>query len=247
MDDLAQHPHLRRIEVDTPRGVVSYPAPAVIFVDEPRHLRRGARDRRADRHRKISADKRHERKARSRSFAAMDRPQHGSLRHRHRATGEGLARDAVSGRSASRKQATPRPSPCTGAWRSRWFRCPSSAPMATRPAAASCRRCRCRGGCGRAASWNSSTRLRVGDEATRTSRIKDVSLKTGSTGTLCFVSVDHELTTRAASPSASGTISSIAMSRRRTPHPPSPQRRRRRQNTAKPIWPIPCCCFAIRR
>jgi formyl-CoA transferase len=36
MDDLAQHPHLRRIEVDTPRGVVSYPAPAVIFVDEPR-------------------------------------------------------------------------------------------------------------------------------------------------------------------------------------------------------------------
>jgi len=34
--DLAQHPHLRRIEVDTPNGVVSYPAPAVIFVDEPR-------------------------------------------------------------------------------------------------------------------------------------------------------------------------------------------------------------------
>jgi itaconate CoA-transferase len=36
MDDLARHPHLRRIEVDTPRGVVSYPAPAAIFVDEPR-------------------------------------------------------------------------------------------------------------------------------------------------------------------------------------------------------------------
>ena len=37
--------------------------------------------------------------------------------------------------------------------------------------------------------------LRVGDEVTRISRIKDVSLKSGSTGQLCFVSVDHELTT----------------------------------------------------
>ena len=36
MDDLTQHPHLRRIEVDTPKGVVSYPAPAAIFVNEPR-------------------------------------------------------------------------------------------------------------------------------------------------------------------------------------------------------------------
>jgi itaconate CoA-transferase len=35
--DLAQHPHLRRIEVNTPNGVVSYPAPAAIFVGEPRH------------------------------------------------------------------------------------------------------------------------------------------------------------------------------------------------------------------
>src|SRR5579862_4474883 len=37
MDDLAQHPHLRRIEVNTPNGVISYPAPAAIFVGEPRH------------------------------------------------------------------------------------------------------------------------------------------------------------------------------------------------------------------
>ncbi len=37
--------------------------------------------------------------------------------------------------------------------------------------------------------------LRVGDEVTRASRIKDVSLKTGSTGQLCFVSVDHEIKT----------------------------------------------------
>jgi itaconate CoA-transferase len=34
--DLARHPHLRRIAVETPKGVVSYPAPAAIFVGEPR-------------------------------------------------------------------------------------------------------------------------------------------------------------------------------------------------------------------
>jgi itaconate CoA-transferase len=37
MDDLARHPHLRRIDVKTPNGVVSYPAPAAIVVGEPRH------------------------------------------------------------------------------------------------------------------------------------------------------------------------------------------------------------------
>jgi len=37
--------------------------------------------------------------------------------------------------------------------------------------------------------------LRVGDESTRTSRIADVQVKSGSTGTLCFVSVEHVVTT----------------------------------------------------
>ncbi|MCO5130067.1 MAG: MaoC family dehydratase N-terminal domain-containing protein [Xanthobacteraceae bacterium] len=37
--------------------------------------------------------------------------------------------------------------------------------------------------------------LRVGDEATRTSRISDVTVKAGSTGTLCFVAVEHTITT----------------------------------------------------
>ena len=37
--------------------------------------------------------------------------------------------------------------------------------------------------------------LRVGDEMTRTSRIADVTMKTGSTGALCFVSVDHRIAT----------------------------------------------------
>src|ERR1700748_2940518 len=36
MADLTVHPHLRRIEVDTPKGVVNYPAPAAILVDDPR-------------------------------------------------------------------------------------------------------------------------------------------------------------------------------------------------------------------
>jgi itaconate CoA-transferase len=37
MADLAIHPHLRRIAVETPAGVVSYPAPAPIVVGESRH------------------------------------------------------------------------------------------------------------------------------------------------------------------------------------------------------------------
>ena len=37
MADLSVHPHLRRIEVATPNGVVSHPAPAAVFVGEPRH------------------------------------------------------------------------------------------------------------------------------------------------------------------------------------------------------------------
>jgi 3-methylfumaryl-CoA hydratase len=37
--------------------------------------------------------------------------------------------------------------------------------------------------------------LRVGDEATRTSTIKDVTSKTGSTGALCFVAVEHVIRT----------------------------------------------------
>ncbi|MGV7215974.1 FAS1-like dehydratase domain-containing protein [Bradyrhizobium sp. UFLA05-112] len=36
--------------------------------------------------------------------------------------------------------------------------------------------------------------LRVGDESTRISRIADVVVKTGSTGTLCFVAVEHTIT-----------------------------------------------------
>ncbi len=37
--------------------------------------------------------------------------------------------------------------------------------------------------------------LRVGDETTRSSRIADITMKTGGTGVLCFVSVDHTVAT----------------------------------------------------
>jgi itaconate CoA-transferase len=37
MADLTVHPHLRRIEVGTPKGVITYSAPAAIFVGQPRH------------------------------------------------------------------------------------------------------------------------------------------------------------------------------------------------------------------
>jgi crotonobetainyl-CoA:carnitine CoA-transferase CaiB-like acyl-CoA transferase len=36
MADLTNHPHLRRITVNTPNGEVSYPAPAAIWIDAPR-------------------------------------------------------------------------------------------------------------------------------------------------------------------------------------------------------------------
>jgi crotonobetainyl-CoA:carnitine CoA-transferase CaiB-like acyl-CoA transferase len=37
MADLALHPHLRRIQVETPNGVVAYPAPAAIVIDQARN------------------------------------------------------------------------------------------------------------------------------------------------------------------------------------------------------------------
>src|SRR3984957_14704925 len=37
MTDLAVHPHLRRIEVATPKGPGTFPAPGAVFVGQPRH------------------------------------------------------------------------------------------------------------------------------------------------------------------------------------------------------------------
>jgi 3-methylfumaryl-CoA hydratase len=88
--------------------------------------------------------------------------------------------------------------------------------------------------------------LRVGDAVTRTSTIKDLAVKEGSTGLLCFVSVDHVFRTPR---SASAMTSSIARCPRagRTRRPQSRRLRLPRQNIRSGILPIPCCCFAIRR
>ena len=81
--------------------------------------------------------------------------------------------------------------------------------------------------------------LRVGDEATRTSRISDVTMKTGSTGVLCFVSVEHLVTTprgtairerqdivyRGLSPAPAST----------KPPPPPPVARHRESHMADPV------------
>ena len=83
--------------------------------------------------------------------------------------------------------------------------------------------------------------LRVDDEVLRTSRIADVTMKTGSTGALCFVAVEHTIaTTRgtairerqdivyrditAAQPAASGK-----------PAPPPPAAKHRESHMADPV------------
>ena len=59
-------------------------------------------------------------------------------------------------------------------------------------AAISCRRCRCRGACGRAAaSPSTASRCRVGETIRRASKIKSVEPKSGSTGSMVFVTVEH--------------------------------------------------------
>jgi hypothetical protein len=116
MADLAVHPHLRRIEVDTPAGPVSYPAPAAIVVDQPRHY--GAVPgigERFDIEKPASARIKSSRPTRSIStFAAVDRPHRGGLTSSPRNWKGSGAR--CSWRSAGPRRAMPRPSPRIGAW-----------------------------------------------------------------------------------------------------------------------------------
>ena len=73
---------------------------------------------------------------------------------------------------------------------SRCVRCRRSGRTVIRRAAASCRRCRCRGGCGPVASWNCSTRC---GSAMNQRTVADLGChaEDWSTGTLCFVAVEH--------------------------------------------------------
>ena len=83
--------------------------------------------------------------------------------------------------------------------------------------------------------------LRVGDETTRTSRISDVTLKTGSTGTLCFVSVEHVVTTsrgvaiRERQDIVYRDISSAPQAAPAKAPPPSPVAKHRESHLADPV------------
>ena len=90
--------------------------------------------------------------------------------------------------------------------------------------------------------------LRVGDEVTRSSRISDVHRRPAAPA--CCVSSRSSMTDRrrAASRSASGRTSSIAIdSAHAQAGAPEAAPRRRAGKTAKARWPIRCCCSAIRR
>jgi 3-methylfumaryl-CoA hydratase len=83
--------------------------------------------------------------------------------------------------------------------------------------------------------------LRVGDEVTRTSRIADVTMKTGSTGVLCFVSVDHLITTsrgaalRERQDIVYRDISSTQPSAPAKPEAPPPAAKHRETHPADPV------------
>jgi 3-methylfumaryl-CoA hydratase len=79
--------------------------------------------------------------------------------------------------------------------------------------------------------------LRVGDEMTRTSRIADVTMKTGSTGHLCFVSVDHLVTTprgTALSERQDIVYRDLSSAPAKTPAPP-PSAQHRESHLADPV------------
>ena len=83
--------------------------------------------------------------------------------------------------------------------------------------------------------------LRVGDETTRTSRIADVTMKTGSTGVLCFVSVDHLVTTprgtalRERQDIVYRDISGAPAAAPARPAPPPPAAKHRASHMADPV------------
>ena len=83
--------------------------------------------------------------------------------------------------------------------------------------------------------------LRVGDEAKRSSRISDVTLKTGSTGTLCFVAVEHEISTtrgvaiRERHDIVYRDVSGTAPAASGKPSPPPPVAKHRESHMADPV------------
>jgi 3-methylfumaryl-CoA hydratase len=83
--------------------------------------------------------------------------------------------------------------------------------------------------------------LRVGDESRRSSRISDVTMKTGSTGALCFVSVEHTITTprgiavRERQDIVYRDLGSPQPARPAKPAPPPPVAKHRESHMADPV------------
>ena len=91
--------------------------------------------------------------------------------------------------------------------------------------------------------------LRVGDEATRTSRISDVTMKTGShrRALLRLRRAHHHDAARHRDPRAAGHRLSRHGRRAAGRAGQGASAAARRKASRKPCQPIPCCCFAIRR
>ena len=83
--------------------------------------------------------------------------------------------------------------------------------------------------------------MRVGDEVKRHSRISDVTMKTGSTGVLCFVAVEHEITTprgtaiRERHDIVYRELSTAAPPAAATAPPPPPAAKHRESHMADPV------------
>ena len=89
--------------------------------------------------------------------------------------------------------------------------------------------------------------LRVGDEITRNSRIADIKVKSGRSGTLVFVTVHHAIANAQGVALTEEHDTSFVICRRRMLRPP----RRRRRRPTKPLrarsCPTRCCYSATRR
>ena len=252
MADLAAHPHLRRIEVETPNGsgrAIRRRPP--IVVGESSALRRGARHRRRTDTQQLNCAE-----PLIMTDAKLDldhlrqwigRTERGH-RHRHRAARQGPARDPVPWRSASRKPATPRRSPCIGAWRSRCIRCRARARRPPDPrrlpaagAAAAADVGRRRAGISRAAAGrrrgDADLAHRRRDDEERLDRARCASSPS---------STDHHAA-RHRDPRAPGhRLSRHAAARSGAPRP-SAAAAAGGAASRDPHRPIRCCCSATRR
>ena len=192
-------------------------------------------------------ENRHDRQTRSRPFAPMDRPQHPGLRHRHRATGEGPARHFVHGNRRSQAGR------CRAMDRALVPGAAGFSDVGTRPRRPSHPR--------RLPAAGAAAAPDVGRRRTRI--LRRLARRRRGDADLAHRRRDHEdrqhrrAVLRLRRPSGDDAArhrAARAAGYRLSRHvdhassrPPSRPRRRPRQNTAKPTWPIPCCCFAIRR